>query len=156
MPGQTHYQHFYAPITTAAHWTCWCVHGVFPGIKAAINNHFLTAALWKFLSKQKFSPALNIPFRFCLVIWLLSPDISLDTSASNTSLINQHWDFFPWFLQACLFPALFTGAGAGNILSRAGKISYSGLEQNAINICLMVPCASGAGVLGSSHDTAKA
>jgi len=71
-------------------------------------------------------------------------------------MINQDWDFFPWFLQIYLFPALFTGAGAGSSLTIAGIISYLGLKLNAMNICLIVPYASGGGVLRSSHDTVKA
>lgn len=138
----------------STHRTCWRDHGVFPGIKAAINTTiFSQQPCENFFQSKNFHLHLTHHFGFA---WLLSPDFSLDTSVSNTSLINQHWDFFPWFLQACLFPALFTGAGAGNILTRAGNISYLWLKQNAINICLMVPCASGGGVLGSSHDTAKA
>lgn len=73
---------------------------------------------------------------------------------NTTVMINKDWDFFPWFLQTYLFPALFTGAGAGNSLTLVGIISYLGLKP--MNICLIVPYASGGVVLRSSHDTAKA
>lgn len=71
-------------------------------------------------------------------------------------MINQDWDLFPQFLQTYLFPALFTGAEAGNSLTIAGIKSYLGLKPNVMNICLIVPYVSRGGVLRSTHDIVKA